>query len=232
MSLNTPDNYKVQELTIVAIKFEITKVCADSLRALAQNNYSIQLKSSHAHELVAAYFGYHSRASLIADKQTPICKLTDAEFIILSPSASLVDQRRKFLENLPLELPPSDILAKGICAPIVADERFTRKIWPGFHELAMTLVEERAQEFKMFGNNIGEMDWISDVDIKMMENDALVTVTFDYPSNSQKAQRYSKVDITLRRIAGGIGYIKLEVKPTFYHGHMTNSEFRREHGID
>ncbi len=214
------------------MKLDITKACADSLRAFTQNNFGIQLRSSHAHELVAAYFGYASRAALIADKQCPIGKLTDAEIIILNPSSPLFDHRLKSLENLSSELPPSDILAEGVYAPIVADEQFSGKTWPGLHEVAMALVEERAQEFKMFGNNIGEMEWISNIDIKVSQSAALVTVIFDYPVNTKKAQRYSKVEITLPRIAGGIGYTKLEVKPTLYSGHMTDPDFRLKNGID
>ena len=214
------------------MKLDITKACADSLRAFTQNNYGIQLKSSHAHELVAAYFGYSSRAALLADKQCPIVNLTDAEIIILHPPTLFVDQRLKSLENLPSELPPSDILAEGVYAPIVADKKFFGKIWLGLHEVAMALVEERAQEFKMFGTNIGEMDWISHVDVKTTESAVLITVIFDYPANATKPLRHSKVDITLSRIAGDIGYTKLEVKPTFYHGHMTDPDFRLKHGID
>jgi len=214
------------------MKLEITKACADSLRAFTQNNYGLQLKSSHAHELVAAFFGYASRAALIADKQYPINKLIDAEIIVLNHSAPLVDQRLKSLENLPLELPRRDILANGVYAPIVADKQFAGKIWPSLHEVAMALVEERAQEFKMFGNNIGEMEWISDVDIKTTESHALMTVIFDYPAKTTKPLRYSKVDIILPRIAGSIGYTKFEVKPTFYHGHMTDPDFRLKHGIN
>jgi hypothetical protein len=214
------------------MKLEITKVCADSLRAFTQNNYGVQLKSSHAHELVAAFFGYASRAALIADKKFPIDKLTDSEIIVLTPLIPLVDQRLKSLENLPLELPPSDILAKSVFAPIVADEQFAGKIWSSLHDVAMALVEERAQEFKMFGNNIGEMEWISDVDIKTTESHAMMTIIFDYPTNTTKPLRYSKVDIALPRIAGSIGYTKFEVKPTFYHGHMTDPDFRLKHGIN
>ncbi len=47
------------------MNLEITKACADSLRAFTQNNYGIQLKSSHTHELVAAYFGYSSNATIL-----------------------------------------------------------------------------------------------------------------------------------------------------------------------
>lgn len=109
------------------MKLEITKACAESLRAFTQNNYGIQLKSSHAHELVAAYFGYASRAALIADKQYSIDNLADAEIIILNLSAPLVDQRLKSLENLPLELPPSNILAEGITHPLSPMNNFPEK---------------------------------------------------------------------------------------------------------
>ncbi|HEY4324637.1 MAG TPA: hypothetical protein VGN20_11650 [Mucilaginibacter sp.] len=215
------------------MKLEITKACADSLRAFTQNNYGITLKSSHAHELVSAYLGYSSRATLLADTKFSIDNLADAEIIILSPPTRLVDQRLKTLENLPSGLPTSDILAEGVYAPIVADEQFFRKIWPGFREVAIALAEERGYEkLRMMGMNPKELDWITDVIIKTTESVVLMTVTFDYPANTKKSQRYSKVEITLSRIASGIGYTALEVKPTFYHGNMTDPDFRVKHGID
>ncbi|ALL06986.1 hypothetical protein AQ505_16735 [Pedobacter sp. PACM 27299] len=71
---------------------EITKACVDSLRTFTQNNYGIQLKSSHAHEIVAAYFGYSSRAALLADKKCPIGNLKDVEIIILHTPTPFVEQ--------------------------------------------------------------------------------------------------------------------------------------------
>jgi len=215
------------------MKFEITKACADSLRVFTQNNYGIQLKSSHAHEIVAAYFGYSSRAALLADKKCPIDRLTEAEIIILNTPTLFVDQRLKTLENLPSELPASDILAEGVYAPIVADKQFYGKIWPGFHEVAMAFAEERAYaNLTMMGMDPKELKWIIDADIKTREFDVLMTVTFDYPADANKPLRHSKVEITLPRISGDIGYGEPEVKPTFYHGDMTDPDFRRKHGID
>lgn len=215
------------------MKLDITKACADSLRAFTQNNYGIQLKSSHAHELVAAYFGYSSRAALLAEKQCPIVNLTDADIIILNPPTLFVDERLKSLEQLPPTLPPSNILAEGVYAPIVADEQFSGRICPGFHEAAMALAAERAFEnIRMMGMNPKELDWITDVIINIKEFDVLITVIFDYPAKANKPLRHSKVEIILHRIAGDIGYVNLEVKPTFYHGHMTNADFRLKHGID
>ncbi len=211
------------------MKLDITKACADSLRAFTQNNYGIQLKSSHAHELVAAYFGYASRAALIADKQWPIGNLTDAEIVILKPSTPLIDQRLRSLEKLSSKLPPSDILAKGVYAPIVADEQFSGKIWPGFHEVAIALIEERAQTFEMFGTNLKGTDSIADLVIKTTESEVLMTVTFNYPANAKKPLRHSAVEITLSRIAGGIGYSKTKVLPIFYSGNFSDPDFELKH---
>jgi len=213
------------------MKLDITKACADSLRAFTQNNYGIQLKSSHAHELVAAYFGYASRAALIADKQCPIGNLTDSDVIILNPSVPLVDQRLKSLENLPLELPPGDILAGGVYAPIFGNEQFSEKIWPGFNEVAMALAEERAQTFEMFGENLKGTDSIVDFVIKTTESQVLMTVTFNYLANAKKLLRHSAVEIKLARIAGCVGYNKTEVIPIFYGGHFSDPDFELKHGI-
>lgn len=213
------------------MKLEITKACADSLRAFTQNNYGIQLKSSHAHELVAAYFGYASRAAMLADENSSISNLTDAEIIILNPPTLFVDQRLKNLENLPSELPGSDILAEGVYAPIVADEQFSEKIWSNLHDVAMALTEERAQTFEMFGNDLKGTDSIADLVIKTTESEVLMTVTFKYPANANKQLRHSAVEITLSRIAGGIGYKKTKVMPVFYHGNFSDPDFELKHGI-
>ena len=50
---------------------DISKLCADSLRALANEKYGIKLKSAHAHELVAAYFGYRSKMLFWLTKTIP-----------------------------------------------------------------------------------------------------------------------------------------------------------------
>ncbi len=215
------------------MQLEITKACADSLRTFIQNNYGIQLKSSHAHELVAAYLGYSSRAALLADKKQPIDNLSDAEIIILTPSTVLVDQRLKTLENLPSVLPASNTLAEGIFAPIVNNEQFSGKIWPDLHSVALAFAEERAYEsIKMMGMDPKELDWVIDIVIKATETDVLMTVIFDYPANAEKPLRHSSVDITLPRIAGAVGYSEPKVTPTFYHGNLAYPDYRLKYGID
>lgn len=214
------------------MQLEITKVCADSLRAFTQNNYGITLKSSHAHELVAAYFGYASRAALILDNKRSIDNLTEAEVIILSSSVPLVDQRLKMLKDLPSGLPSSEILSEGVYAPIIADEQFFGRVWPSLREAAVALADERAfDNLRMMGMEPEELDLLTEVVVETMESDVLMTVTFNYPAKAKKPLRHSSVAVTLTRIAGNIGYSKTKVLPTFYYGHFTDPDFELKHGI-
>lgn len=215
------------------MKLEITKACADSLRTFIQNNYGIQLKSSHAHELVAAYLGYSSRAALLADKVCPIDNLNDAEIIVLSGRTHFVEQRLKTLENLPAGLPSSDILIEGICAPIIASEEFSGKIWANLYEVAIAYADQRAFEnMRMMGMDPKELDFLISFDLKTIETDMLMTVIYDFPARAKKPQRHSSVKVTLPRIAGGIGFGQPKVLPTFYSGHMVDPDYRLKHGID
>lgn len=158
------------------MNFEITKACADSLRNFTQNNYGIQLKSSHAHELVAAYFGYSSRAALIADKECPIGTLKDAELIILNHPMQRIEQRLKTLANLPSGFPSSDILAATIYKTIITNEQLSEKVWADFNEMAIAYAEDRVFHNEKMERMMGidgfdqrELDWLIQVDIKTME---------------------------------------------------------------
>lgn len=239
MSLNTHDDQKVRLQKIIAMNFEITKACADSLRAIILNNYNIQLKSSHAHELVAAYFGYASRAALLADKKCPVENLNDAEIFIMAPQSLLVEQRLKTLGNLHSELPSSDILADTIYKAIANNEQLSGKLWTDIKEMAIAYAEDRVfyneKMMRMIGIDGGfdqrELDWLIQVDIKTMETDVMMTVTYDYPAKAKKPMRHASVAVTLSRIAGNIGYGEPEILPTFYSGDMSDPDFRLEHGI-
>jgi len=63
----------------------IAKFCADYLRAFT-NNHGVKLKSGHAHELVAAFFGYKSKAAMQADTLCSIENIGKAEIFVLTPS--------------------------------------------------------------------------------------------------------------------------------------------------
>jgi hypothetical protein len=227
-------------LTLIAMNFEITKACADSLRTFIQNNYGIQLKSSHAHELVAAYFGYSSRAALIADKQFSLGNLKDAELIILNHPAQRIEQRLKTLAYLPSWLPPSDIIAATVYKTITSNVQWPEKVWTDLKEMAISYAEDRVfhneKMMKMMGIDYGfdqrDLDWLIKVDINTMETGVLMTVTYDYPAKAKKPMRHASVAVKLPRIAGNIGYGEPDVLPTFYSGHMSDPDYRLKHGID
>ena len=78
------------------MKREISKLCADSLRTLASEKYGVKLKSAHAHELVAAYFGYGSKNALLADENHPISALAQAEIVVTMPDEFFNKRRMAF----------------------------------------------------------------------------------------------------------------------------------------
>ena len=207
------------------MQHDITKLCADSLRSYLNDNHGIKLKSGHAHEIVAAFFGYKSKIALLADKRYPLGDLGKAEFILLTPPTPFVDQRIKSLEGLPPELPPSYILAEGVYRVITGDRALLEKIQPSFQDLAVSLGEECLhRRMKPLGINPKDLQSIANVEMEATEAEVSLTVTFDSPVSS-------KVEIRLPRMAGNIGYGKPEIAPTFYTGQMRDPDFRLKHGI-
>lgn len=57
------------------MQHDIVKVCADSLRNVLKDGYGYELKSGHAHEIIAAFLGYKSKSALLADKFYPLSNL-------------------------------------------------------------------------------------------------------------------------------------------------------------
>lgn len=199
------------------MQHDITKLCADSLRSFLDTNYSIKLKSGHAHEIVAAFFGYKSRISMLADIKYPIGDMARAEFIVLRPDTPFVDQRLKGLEGLPPDLPPSQVLAEGVYSVITGDKELLGKIQPGFHDLALILAEENLRS-EVWRLDFGTMDWDKDVTIQESEGGVSMKVSLNYPTDTGEKHRYRKYDIRLPRIAANLGYGEPRIIPTQYTG--------------
>lgn len=191
------------------MQLEITKRCADSLRSFAQNKFGVQIKSSHAHELVAAYMGYSSRAALLADSKCPITNLRQAEILVLSPT-SPIKERRLELMGLPEDLPEN--IAEGVYLPLYEEKWILHKIWPTFEELGKALAD---QYFKSTPTYIRDFK-IQRQGVKLeFQNDEMTIVVFsEYvsPSLTLSLGRNVKrgvVDVfNLLRVAGFIGYSK------------------------
>jgi len=198
------------------MQLEITKECADSLRSFTQNKFGIQLKSSHAHEFVAAYFGYSSRAALLADTKCPISNLREAEFIVLTPTA-LIKERCKDLHGLPENLPHE--LVEGVYSPLYQGKLIRHKVWPTFDYLALTLADESLNSKpiqSLYLNPIfSGARKVQREGVKVYYNndgvDLMVFREYVVPSlllSGQKARR-GVVDVfELKRVAGYIGYVK------------------------
>ena len=213
------------------MQHDIPKLCADSLRSFLSDNHGIKLKSGHAHEIVAAFFGYKSKISLLADEIYPLAKLDQAEFILLNPPVSFVDQRIQNLEGLAPDFPPSYILAEGVYSVITNDKGFLEKIQPSFNDLAIAFAKDRLQQ------HIGHLGlkptphWIIDVTSDTTEALALFTVSFNYSTADGKQSRYSKIDIKFPRVAGNIGYGVPEIVPTFYSGQFRDPDYNPDFDI-
>lgn len=198
------------------MQLEITKECADSLRSFTQNKFGIQLKSSHAHELVAAYFGYSSRAALLADTKCPISNLREAEFIVLTPT-TLIKERCKDFHGLPENLPHE--LVEGVYSPLYQGKLIRHKVWPTFDYLALTLADENLNSKpiqSLYLNPIfSGARKVQREGVKVYYNtdgvDLMVFREYVVPSlllSGQKARR-GVVDVfELKRVAGYIGYVK------------------------
>ena len=208
------------------MKHSITKICADSLRAYLNDKHNIQLKSGHAHEIVAAFFGYKSKIASLSDERFPLENLESASFIVLDQPISQIAHRLASLEGLPPELPPSIIIVKGIYQGFSGQSSLSEKIFHDFHDLSLSIAKERLNQYTRHLWTNPPLDWINEVKIDVSEAEATATVTFDYPSTDGKNYSYCDVKITFPRIAGNIGYGQPNVHPTFFSGQMRDPEFR------
>lgn len=199
---------------------EITKLCADHLRTFAKDNHNIKLKASHAHELVAAFFGYHSRAALLADTITPLSKLPQAEIIVLEPT--VFGQRRKNLQDLSSDLPNNRILIETIYSILRAEQWILKKEWTNFVDLAKFLADEHLSQQLMSRTDPDRFH--VEVEVIATDNGMLLKVFRKIRFSTEKPffdlmnDRTTIFTIKLPRLAGHIGYGKPEVMRTFVTG--------------
>lgn len=190
------------------MQFEITKKCADSLRSFSLEKFGIELKSSHAHELVAAYFGYSSRASLLSDSKRPISNLAEAEFIVLMPT-TFIKERCIDLQGLPENLPHE--LAEGVYSPLYDEKWITKTIWPTLEELGKALADQHLKSKPAFFRDLKVQR--HGVKLEFQEHEVAIVVFREYVSPSlllsfQEGKRGIVDVFNLKRIAGSIGYVK------------------------
>ncbi len=186
----------------------ISKMCADSLRTFSKEKYDIKLKAAHAHELVAAYFGYTSRNAMLADKNHPISHIGQAEIVVMVPD-TFIDQRREKLDELSPGLPDSYTLGEAVYGPLFSVETWASEYPPfrGYKQLAMVLVENNhvyQEQFKYYRDIPVEHYVI----INSKEDDTILNVVHASPDPSGEMRGHGQTDINLPRKAGHIGFGK------------------------
>lgn len=195
----------------------IAKLCADHLRAIS-NNHGVKLKSGHAHELVASFFGYKSKAAMLADTSYPIDRLNLAQFLVLTPP-QFIEQRRKCLEDLPSDLPNNSILGEEFFTYLTLEEYFSGKVFAAWKDLVDILATEYLLKHasSMLPINFGlnkiahsNFDKPTDEYIPVPDitgNGITLTTNMRYAENDINSQAIIIiVTIKLQRIAGHIGY--------------------------
>lgn len=190
---------------------QITKLCADSLRTFVNDHYNIKLKPTHAHELVAAYFGYKSNAAMRADMVAPITNLRQASILVLAPTAP-IDLRRQELEGLSTDLPDTYTLGEGVYSPLISEKWITSTPWPVFELLAKALADEHLRLNNLAGSYRSPVR--EGVKIERREDSVQLIVLRSYQlfmTSSSVQEVKITTSINLPRIAGHIGYGKPEV---------------------
>ncbi|WP_408072882.1 hypothetical protein ACJEHO_08780 [Legionella pneumophila] len=201
----------------------IAKLCAVQLRAIS-NNYGVKLKSSHAHELVAAFFGYKSKAALLSDTLASIENIAQAQTFVLVPTA-FIEERRKCLVDLPSDLPDTYILGEEMFAFLAAQKMLVANSFPSWLHLSDALTKEYLQKHGhlILPRNFGPFEKAHNIfnkplddfnlDIVTTNNDVKINVSNRYyGSNHVNFQSIDVVlTIKLQRIAGHFGYAKPEI---------------------
>lgn len=209
------------------MQHDITKLCADSLRSFVNSKSLIHpLKSSHAHEIMAAFFGYKSKIALLADTQHPISKLKEADIIVLPPyndtANAIFRQRRKDLRIRAFD----EYDVSGIVSDVLKNSRIYGE---GLESIAQAIARERLiQRFKPLGidpDQVNLMIEVSNSNISTSESSFTVSVNY-VSDNTEKTLRDSTFIVTFPRIAGYVGYKEPNVQETRYSGkfRLTNEQ--------
>lgn len=100
--------------------------CATFLRATYADLPGGGLRSGHAHEIVAAYFGYSDGSALRAEVTYPLSAASDAEFLI--PNTPRMTTRFTQLD-LPAGFPPARDVAAALTSLLESEGHFSGKVW-------------------------------------------------------------------------------------------------------
>lgn len=202
----------------------IQKECADLLREYYRSLTGSKLRSGHAHELVAAYFGYGTAAALQADTVFPISSLEDAEILI--PDIAGLDRRRLELSDVPADLPDGRALGRVISNHLEAAGHFRGgQIWDAAYlsddintyiqSDPMVIESDLSGEIATTNAYFDEL-YIDETDVEFHDDSMVATLTgsLNGEQDQDRAFHGDKIKftsiMTMRRAAGRIGYFDPE----------------------
>ena len=208
------------------MSIDVSKYCADFLRNSALTKSDTQFQASHSRELVAAFFGYKSHASLLADTEFSVNKLHEAT--ILVPDVPMIEKRRADLGDLPVDLPSSKDLASLLGDELNRMEIFTGDIWlyASFENYVMEqlLHEEDGRIMDELSGVMAETNAIFDMlpeyknaTITEDGDETLVEVDGTYEGTNDEDKPFSgdKIDmhvqVRFRRVAGHNAFLSYEI---------------------
>lgn len=187
---------------------DIPKMCADSLRNFTQKNFNIKLKATHAHELVAAYFGYQSKNAMLADTKFPISRIGEAKIVIMIPDSE-IERRKNSLKDFPSDLPNIYDLGEPIYSSLFLGKHWKSPTPPfrSFQKAAKFLIENdyNFNEVFKFYRDI-ELHHIVSV---LKDSDCITLSVVHATREKEKEDSFignGETIIKLPRVAGHIGF--------------------------
>jgi len=202
----------------------IQKECADVLRDYYRSLTASKLRAGHAHELVAAYFGYGTAAALQADAVFPISSLEDADILI--PDIAGMDRRRLELNDVPSNLPDGRALAEVISGHLESAGHFKGgQIWDAkylsddingyIQKDPMVIETDLAGEIATTNAYFDEL-YIDETDVEFHDDSMSVALTgsLNGEQDQDRAFHGDKIKftsiMTMHRAAGRVGYFDPE----------------------
>lgn len=203
----------------------LPKDCADHLRARYRLLTGRKLGSSHAHELVAAFFGYKTAAALRAETRFPLNDIGKAEILI--PDLRLMDERVGTLRGLPADLPSVDDLTSDLCHFLASQGHFDGRFWSSRHLSDDVNAFVQHDPMMIEGALDGEIAstnayfdelYIEEYDFKPSDDALVATLTGSLNGENDQDRAFHGDKIvfttvmTFERVAGRIAYMEPELE--------------------
>lgn len=200
-------------------QLNIQKICADSLRTYTQTNYKVKLKASHAHELVAAYFGYNSKNALLADERYSVNRVSDATIFIMVPVES-INKRISSFNDFALESPDIYSLGDAVYAPLLANNSLYRSEYPPFRSFNLFAKNhiENSQRWNDHFKKIVQVKLDHIVEVKHFIESVEIVIVHTSKISDVEYIAIGKTTLVLPRVVGGIGFLNPEVKIESWSG--------------